>query len=445
MMMCWPNPGSSTDQTPTDYFYADLTGNWDSDGDTYFGEFGQDTVDFGPEVYVGRIPVYGSDYSSLDAILTTFIAFRGANPSILMPMAISNYQDEENSSNGCVAGWLRTDGLNLPQQVITTIANPLGLTSFTLYETAGVTGKGHDPVSVGAFGFSAPLTNTNVVNQWAQDYGMVFWWGHGSQTAASRKYWAADINNNSVVEDGTCAAADELTWSNFFSTANTPGLTSTRTFTFQCSCLNGYPENPGNLQYSLLKKGAVSTVGSTRISWYAQGTWNFTGIVDNASIGYMYVGNVLFGQASGDALYNGKNTLTNPWGWIGWQNLFDFNLYGDPSMYFEGPLVIPPEPPPGGDPRPPHTVNFTTLLCPLAKYRVEKVRDLLEETRTLLQEVKDAGKDVSAIEELIDEAEELIKTADKYCSMNNCIPGNYFVMRATKLLEEAIEQLKSLL
>ena len=444
MMMCWPNPGSTADQTPTDYFYADLTGNWDSDGDTHFGEFGQDLVDFGPEVYVGRVPVYGSDYTSLDSIFTKFMAFRGANPSIMLPMAISNYQDEETSANGCVAGWLRTDGLNLPQQVLTTIATPLGMTSFVMYETAGVTGRGHDPVPTSAFGYTAPITNANVITQWGKDYGMVFWWGHGSQTAASRKYWSSDANANFIVEDGSCAAVDELAWPAFFSTPDTLSLTSTRTFTFQCSCLNGYPENPGNVQYSLLKNGAISTVGSTRICWYGQGTWNFAGFIDNASIGYVYVGNLLFGQPAGDALYNGKNSLINPWGWIGWQNLFDFNLYGDPSMYFEGPLVIPPTPPPGGDPRPPHTVNFTTLLCPLAKYRVEKVRDLLEEVRELLQKVKDTGKDVSAIEELIDEAEELIKTADKYCLMNNCIPGNYFVMRATQLLEEAMEQLKAL-
>ncbi len=112
MLMCWPNPGSVPDQTPTDYFYADLTGTWDSDGDGFYGEFGQDTVDFGPEVYVGRIPVYGGNYATLDNILNKFINFTGADTSIMLPMAISNYQDERNAANGCVAGWGRTDGLD---------------------------------------------------------------------------------------------------------------------------------------------------------------------------------------------------------------------------------------------------------------------------------------------------------------------------------------------
>ncbi|KYK37059.1 MAG: hypothetical protein AYK19_07620 [Theionarchaea archaeon DG-70-1] len=439
MMMCWPNPGSTADQTPTDYYYADLTGNWDFDGDSMYGEFGEDAVDFGPEVYVGRIPVYGGNYAALDSILSKFINYTGANTSIMLPMALSNYQDEENAFNGCVAGWLRTDGLNLPQQVITNIANPAGFTSYVMYETAGVVGRGHDPVPVTAYGYKALITNANVINEWARDYGIVFWWAHGSQTGASRKYWLNDLNNNFTVEDGVCAAADELTWPNLLTSADTAALADTETFTFQCSCCTGHPENSGNLQYSLLKRGAVSTVGATRFSWYAQGVWTFTGIVDNASIGYVYVGNLVFGWSSGEALYNGKSMLANPWGWQGWQNLFGFNLYGDPSMYLEKPIL---QPPPGGEPP---KVNLTRVLCPLAKYKVEKARALLEEAKSLLQQAKDGGKDISEIEPMIDEAEKLIERANRYCFANNCIPGNYAAIQAIELLKEAIEKLKQLL
>lgn len=441
MMMCWPNPGSAADQTPTDYFYADLTGNWDSDSDTFYGEFGQDAVDFGPEVYVGRVPVYGGNYGALDNILTKFINYTGADTSIMLPMAISNYLDEHNATNTCLNGWARTDSLNLPQQVVTTITNPAGFTNYIMYETAGVTGRGHDPVPTAAFGYKAPLTNANVINQWANDYGIVFWWGHGSQTAASRKYWLNDLNNNFTVEDGFCGSSgDELAWPAFLSSGDTGGLADTETFTFQCSCLNGYPENSGNLQYSLLKRGAVSTVGATRISWYAIGIWAFTNIVDNASIGYMYVGNLVFWQSAGEALYNGKNALTNPWGWQGWQNLFDFNLYGDPSMYLEGPLVGPP----GPEPTPP-PMNLTRVMCPLANHRVEKARDLLEEAKELLEKAREEGKDVSHIEAVIAEAEEILEKAKRYCLGHNCIAGNYLAIKAIEMLADAIEELKGML
>ncbi|MHA1601783.1 MAG: C25 family cysteine peptidase, partial [Promethearchaeota archaeon] len=35
MLMCWPRHAAtdSYEESPTDYFYADLTGNWDSEGD----------------------------------------------------------------------------------------------------------------------------------------------------------------------------------------------------------------------------------------------------------------------------------------------------------------------------------------------------------------------------------------------------------------------------
>ncbi|MFX0187327.1 MAG: C25 family cysteine peptidase [Candidatus Hodarchaeota archaeon] len=46
---------------PTDYYYADLTGSWDSDGDGVFGEAarfagGIDEIEWTPDVYVGRLP-----------------------------------------------------------------------------------------------------------------------------------------------------------------------------------------------------------------------------------------------------------------------------------------------------------------------------------------------------------------------------------------------------
>ena len=62
MKMCWPRwDEASYRESPTDYFYADLTGNWNKDGDSYFGEYGDDTgtggVDLTAESYVGSTAV----------------------------------------------------------------------------------------------------------------------------------------------------------------------------------------------------------------------------------------------------------------------------------------------------------------------------------------------------------------------------------------------------
>jgi len=324
MMMCWPSPGSAADKTPTDYFYADLTGNWDSDSDNMYGEYGQDSVDLGPEVYVGRVPVYGADYTMLDNILNKFINYNGANKSIMLPMAISNYTNED------WKGYSRTDGLDLPQHVITNIADPNGYTNYVMYETAGI-----DPVPETAYGYNAPITKSNVISEWAKDYGIVFWWGHGNQTLASRKYWNSDDGDG--VPEGF-----EMVWMDFLSSSDV--VTDTETFTYQCSCVNGYPESSDNLGYALLKQGAVCTVSASRVSWYAIGTWSNWNYVDNTGIGYTYVYHLVNNEeSSGKALYDGKNSLTNPWGWEGWQNLFGFSLYGDPSLALQGPTILDPK------------------------------------------------------------------------------------------------------
>jgi hypothetical protein len=54
------NPGVGPGSVPTDHYYADLSlpdaESWDSDGDGFHGELGDDNPDFLAEVSVGRIP-----------------------------------------------------------------------------------------------------------------------------------------------------------------------------------------------------------------------------------------------------------------------------------------------------------------------------------------------------------------------------------------------------
>ncbi|MEK7393612.1 MAG: C25 family cysteine peptidase, partial [Fibrobacterota bacterium] len=64
MKMTWPRRSEGDyPESPTDYFYAELTGNWDLDGNGYAGEYpvdyGTGGIDHYPEVAVGRIPYYG--------------------------------------------------------------------------------------------------------------------------------------------------------------------------------------------------------------------------------------------------------------------------------------------------------------------------------------------------------------------------------------------------
>ncbi len=50
------SPPSPVVLAPSDLYYSDLDGNWNVDGDEYYGEPQDDSIDIEPELYVGRIP-----------------------------------------------------------------------------------------------------------------------------------------------------------------------------------------------------------------------------------------------------------------------------------------------------------------------------------------------------------------------------------------------------
>ena len=317
MKMCWPrNHETEYKESPTDYFYADLTGDWDLDGDLYFGEYqgdrGAGGVDWANEVYVGRIPVYsgectGSDCSTLDGILQKIIDYETASGDLswrknaLLPMAFSDAS---------------SDGANLGQHMKNNYLDPSGYSPYTLYQQN--TGYACDSVHAS----DEPLVAGAVLSRWsANDYGLVTWKGHGSATATAVGYGGGDCEDGYILRSTDCPSLDDAH----------PSLV------FQCSCSNGYPENAGNLGYALLKNGAVGTVSASRVSWYVVGVWSPSNkyLVDNASVAYYYGEKVVAEEAAGKALYHAKSDMGQNMGAAlggsSWMNLTDFNLYGDPS------------------------------------------------------------------------------------------------------------------
>jgi len=325
MRTCYPKANSSTDATPTDYYYADLTGNWNSDGDGRYGEYGQDNVDWIPEVIVGRIP--WSDVSTVSQICQKLVNFEGDKGSwkndALLLGAMSNYANENNN------GYARTDGASLMEIHKTLIQNSGG-SSTTMYEKAGV--------SPNMNSCSAPLTHSNVISDWSSgQYGMVNWWAHGSSTSAYRKWWATDDGDN-VPES---ANPNEISWESIVSTSDCASLNdSYASIIFACSCNNGYPEQ-SNLGKNMIKKGSAGIVSSSRLSWYSIG-WQHQNHGGNASMDYYFFYYLINNDDRvGDALFNSKiyystHFMYSAWGWVCWQNMFDFNLYGDPSLYRSG-------------------------------------------------------------------------------------------------------------
>jgi len=315
MKMCWPRLAEvDYQESPTDYFYADLTGNWDYDGDGYYGEWSDDYpvsggVDFAPEVYVGRIPVYGADYSTLDSILQKIIDYETEasidwRQSVLLPMGFQ---------------WEGYDGAALAEQMRDDYLNAAGFSSWRMYQQGN-----------GACGLDSTYTSdeelrggTVVRDRWAaNDYGIVCWWAHGSETSTSVGYdgcW-----DGTLFQSSYCSSLDD----------------DHPSFTYQCSCTNGYPENSNNLQYAILKQGGISTVSATRVSVFNTGVGygDFDGSTTNSGIGYEYISRLISDNPAGQALYSTKNSMT-PANQNRLLNWYDFNLYGDPTTSLASGLV----------------------------------------------------------------------------------------------------------
>ncbi len=316
-----PDDGSNFTKVPvpSDYYYADTTGNWDLDGDNEYGEFGSITGDFGAggidrdhEMYVGRIPVYGSANNQSQFIQSVQDLDHILGKTI-------NYQNATDISwrNQTLIAAEGSNRLFYGEQVRDDLLQPNGIADYRVYDSIGV------PLS------DPPDANVcsipNVKAGWdATNPGIVTWLTHGGGTGAA-----------AVMNTSTAATLNDdfpvMTW--------------------QASCLNSKPSNTNNLSYELLVNGAIATVGFTEIS-HGPGSevdltsdWHISGI---AGLGYGYISRIAIDQLSvGQALMELKrdSTLFNR-SWY-WHNHVGANLYGDPEVSLfdsSGPAGVIPEP-----------------------------------------------------------------------------------------------------
>ncbi len=261
------------------------------------GDQGPGGVDFAPDVYVGRIPVYDADYATLDSILLKTINYEtAAAPAWRHKFLFS-----------AVYLWDPKSDYQLGEALKADFADPLGFTTYRIYEEdfglvpppecAAINPKDVDPAA-----------DCNMLQEWANGggYGIMSWSTHGWMNSASHLMVSAD---NIHLDDTTPA------------------------FTFQGSCLNGHPETHDNLGYSLLAQGAIATVSASRVSTNV--CFNYGSTPDpkptsgyNANLTYHYLMRIMQDQSAGHALYITKanvNPISN------WLNKFDYNIYGDPS------------------------------------------------------------------------------------------------------------------
>jgi hypothetical protein len=159
MRIAYPDPYDRFD-VPTDFYYEDLTGNWDADGDGFFGEYGEDmskeTEDYSVELYVARIP--WDDPGQVQAIFDRIIQYE-EDASPRMNRAIGAAATIEAPCD--TAPWVGLGKL--------LIMDPAGYETTTLYENC----PSEEP--------DYELTQHNFLGQWEiQQPALVTWFSHGS-------------------------------------------------------------------------------------------------------------------------------------------------------------------------------------------------------------------------------------------------------------------------
>lgn len=287
MKFCSPYQGGC----PTDFYYADLTGDWDLNGNGVYGQisdFGAGGVDRNWDVLVGRIPYYGSA-AEVDAALAKVIAYEKETVAeaswrrrALLPMV--------QFSSSCLM-------YQLGEELRTDALIPNGWPYHRIYQSAY--GLSPPPETVGT-------SVENTTDAWtAAPFGAVVWATHGSSTSAS-----------AVMDLARAAALDD----------------SRPSFVYQGSCDNACPEASNNLSWTLLKNGCIAAVGATRTSWYTYPATSYKGTGTIGGVGYEYGHRLIAAEATcGEALYGLKQEVAFGPDWC-WQNYVVFNLYGDASL-----------------------------------------------------------------------------------------------------------------
>lgn len=318
MKMAWPRGDGLIGTTdsgspdygycPTDHYYADLSGEWDVDGDGYAAsndditmlalDLGLVTIylpvfgfDFDMELKVGRIPF--DDIGMIDTVLARTIRYQ---------------ENSDNPSSGrsrvysaCSFLTSTCDYAHLGRQLHDEIFDPFGLTTVTFYQPAS------------DFASTHALEDTALIDAWTdRSAGLVLWAGHGNSVRTRIGYddnWTGYIMRDS----------------------DAPNLTKGPSpFMFQASCSNARPEDDDNLAHTMLYETAISTVAGTRSSYFSAGDLEF-GQSDNiGDLAYRYMKWLVKGNSAGYALQRLRADCS-PDRETRRQNLMTYNLYGDPK------------------------------------------------------------------------------------------------------------------
>ncbi len=293
---------------PTDFYYADLSGSWDSDEDNIWGEaprdnlYGLDEISWTPEVYVGRFPA--NDANELEIMVNKTLKYE-KNPQIgdwmnrmLLTGGISSY-----SVSGQDSGEYES-----------------ALTNFIIQHYAQ-----YDINYSHLVKEEGNLTRSNLKAFFNNGYSTVIMAGHGAPTV----YY---IDPSTIGYSSSDAASS--------SNAYMPSLV----YIDACST-SSYDANDNSIGETLIKRingGAIGAIGGLRVTWYFEDDENLEKLNrGNAKMFWKeFFQEEKFQQ--GKALYDSKVSYINSDYYTQGtgstrydferKNILSYNLLGDPEV-----------------------------------------------------------------------------------------------------------------
>jgi hypothetical protein len=323
---------------PTDSYYADLSypdaDSWDSDGDGFYGEFRDDDPDFLTEICVGRIPTNNPD--QVIYVLEKSMAFE---------MDAGDWKSNVLHAGAILLFNPFDDGAKGVDYIETELMDGMPISHYSEQEGVKTSDFLWDPLKEEIF-----------TGDWKSGkYAIVNWFGHGWSNKVARWVWIEDTDGDNRADP------DELEWIDFINTHSQldddyPSIIYAK------SCVVGYPEPcpddwpekyRGNLGVDLLIKPSfgtgVAVMSATRVCYLLNYQW----VTQN--MGFEINKELIFNHLPvGDAFFKAKFTYCQNCTSDNrdYCNKFAYNLYGDPSLIYEGitvagkpnkPLISGPE------------------------------------------------------------------------------------------------------
>lgn len=313
----------------TDMLYADLTGNWDKNGNSVYGETGLDDgesgINFEAELITGRIPVYNNDVKDLDKILALTIKYMNMEKTeieyrkrIIFPAGFYFFRGLSMSGD-----W---DSAGLGEWALNTFLSGNKELSLTrMYESDGVQKSLYES--------DVALNKENLISEWSKGAGAVFWGGHTFYNKILRLVWDEDANSDDK------ASMSEISMPELFNQSDSGSLSGDFPgFLISPNCDAGVVKEKGNLTHSLLKTAVVGVMAATSPSTPSFMDWDcYECEFDKKGFGSDTAGifslKALFeGNYPAEALFDAKLNYGTDNSALTYANRMMFNWYGDPSL-----------------------------------------------------------------------------------------------------------------